>query len=312
MVYIKARIYISLLLILVFLCSCKKVKEYFHDPETEPVRQALKTSAAIGYSVSVAMSVMSGEKPPFVISTGDCSNFPCTFLIYININRDNPLMFSEENTGEIIVAGLRPDEDVAIMTIVCTDINISTQSFTLLSVHTIPVIKDEDRIIAVFSEMDINIGTDNDALLNLDLSQQEIDSEVSRLDRQRPEDLYVAVEQNAWFIDIDQKNTPAYFHDDSYSITGGGQIVEVTGASGGIIQQAMLQVEIEPDCLRNPVYGYALIKNTSVEDRKIPELGTAIFGFHNMCDGRADVTLATGVYLRSNGKSIPLGLNDSF
>lgn len=307
--FAKAKIYISLILILVFLCSCKKVKEYFHDPETEPVRQAIKTSAAIGYSVSVAMSVMAGEQVQHVISTGDCSGFPCTFLLYININRDNPLLFSEGEVGEIIVAGLRPDEDAAIMTIVFTDINISTQSFNLLSVHTIPVIKEEDRIMIVFSEMDINIGSGSDALLELDLSQQEIDSEISRLDRERPEDLYVAVEQNAWFINVNQKNTFADFSDDSYSITGGGQIIEVTGASGGIIQQAMLQVQIESGCQRNPVYGYALIKNTSAEERKFPELGTAIFDFHHACDGMADITLATGVYLRSNGKSVPLGLD---
>jgi hypothetical protein len=308
-VFIKAKIYISLLLILVFLCSCRKVKEYFHNPETEPVRQAIKTSAAIGYSVSVAMSVMAGAQPQHVLSTGECSDFPCTFLMYINIDRDNPLLFSEGEVGEIIVAGLRPDEDVAIMTIVFSDINISTQSFNLLSVHTIPVIKEEDRIMVVFSEMDINIGTDSDALLELDLSQQEINTEISRLDRERPEDLYVAVEQNAWFIEVNQKNTLTDFYDDSYSITGGGQIIEVTGASGGIIQQAMLQVQIESECPRNPVYGFALIKNTSAEERKFPELGTAIFDFHHACDGMVDITLATGIYLRSNGKSIPLGFN---
>jgi hypothetical protein len=306
----KSKICISFLLVLVLLSSCKKVKEYFHDPETEPVRQAIKTSAAIGYSVSVAMSVMSGEQLQHVISVGDCSSFPCTFLMYININQYSPLLFSEGDVGEIIVAGLRPDEDVAIMTIVFSDINISTQSFNLLSVHTIPVIKEYDRIMAVFSEMDINIGSDSDALLELNLSQHEIDSEISRLDREKPEDLYVAVEQNAWFIDINQKNTFSDFSDDSYSITGGGQIVEVTGASGGIIQQAMLQVQIESGCQRNPVNGFALIKNTSAEERKFPELGTAIFAFHNACNGMADITLATGVYLRSNGKSIPLGLND--
>ncbi len=307
--FVKAKIYISLILILIFLCSCKKVKEYFHDPETEPVRQAIKTSAAIGYSVSVAMSVMAGAQPQHVISAGDCRDFPCTFLMYININPDNPLLFSEGEVGEIIVAGLRPDEDAAIMTIVFTDINISTQSFNLLSVHTIPVIKEEDRIMIVFSEMDINFDPDNDALLNLDLSQQEIDSEISRLDRERPEDLYVAVEQNAWFIGVNQKNTLTDFYDDSYSITGGGQIIEVIGASGGIIQQAMLNVQIESECPRNPVTGFALIKNTSAEERKFPELGTAIFGFHHACDGMADITLATGVYLRSNGKSVPLGLD---
>ncbi len=296
-------------MIIIFLCSCRKIKEYFYDPETEPVSQAIKTSAAIGYSVSVAMSVMSGARPPHVISTGDCSGFPCTFLIYININQDNPLLFSEGDVGEIIVAGLRPDENVAIMTVVFTDINISTQSFTLLSVHTIPVIMEEDRIMVVFSEMDINIGSDSDVLLNMDLTPDEVDYEVSRLDRERPQDLYVAVEQNAWFIGIDQKNTLSDFRDDSYSITGGGQIIEVTGASGGIIQQAMLQVELKPDCPRNPVYGYALIKNTSADERKFPELGTAIFSFHGPCDGKADITLATGVYLRSNGKSIPLDLD---
>ncbi|UCH15810.1 MAG: hypothetical protein JSV22_07540 [Bacteroidales bacterium] len=306
----KAKICISLLLVLIFAGSCKKVKEYFHDPETEPVSQVIKTSAAIGYSVSVAMSVMSGEQPPHVISTGDCSNFPCTFLVYINVNQDNPLLFGDGAVGEIVVAGLRPDEDVAIMTIVFTNVNIRTQSFTLLSVHTIPVIKEEDRIMVVFSEMDINFDPDSDALLNLDLSQNEIDSEFSRLERERPEDLYVAVEQNAYFINIDQKNTFDYFSDDLYAITGGGQLIEVIGASGGIIQQAMLNVEIESGCHRNPVDGYALIKNTSAEERRFPELGTAVFDFHDRCDGMADISVATGVYLRSNGKSVPLDLDN--
>ena len=226
---IKIKIYVSLILISLFICSCRKVKEYFHDPETEPIRQAIKTSAAIGYAASVAMSVMSGENPQYVLATGDCSELPCTFLIYVDINQDNPLMFSDGNVGQIIIAGLMADEDAAILTIVLSDIHITTQEFTLLSVHTIPVIREEDKIIAVFSEMDINIGSDSDTLLDMNFSQKEIDAEVSRLDRERPSDLYVAVDQNVWFIDIDQNNTSGYFNDDVYSITGGGQIVEVTG-----------------------------------------------------------------------------------
>ncbi len=306
----RVKIYISLLLILLFIGSCKKVKEYFHDPETEPLRQAIITSAAIGYSASVAMSVMSGEHPQYVVSTGDCSDYPCTFLIYIDINNENPLLFSDGNVGQIVIAGLMADEDAAILTILLSDIHIATQEFTLLSVHTIPVIRDEDKIIAVYSEMDINIGADSDTLLDLDLSQKEIDTEVSRVDRERPSDLYVAVDQNVWFIDIDQNNTYGYFNDDIYSVTGGGQIVEVIGASGGIIHQAMLNVELDAGCHLNPVSGYALIKNTSVEERRIPELGTAVFGFHSHCDGQADVEVATGVYLRANGRSLDLGLGD--
>jgi hypothetical protein len=309
-VFWKSKICISLLLLLFITGSCKKVKEYFHDPETEPLRQAVKTTAAIGYAASVAMSVMSGEDPPYVLATGECSDYPCTFLIYIDINQDNPLLFSDGNVGQIVVAGLMADEDAAIITIVLSDINIATQDFTLLSVHTIPVIRDEGKIIAVFTEMDINIGGDSDTLLNLNLSQKQIDDEISRAHRERPSDLYIAVDENVWFIDIDQNDTYGYLGDDIFTVTGGGQIVEVIGASGGVIHQAMINVELEQGCFLNPVSGYALIKNTSVEERKIPELGTAVFGFHGQCDGLAHVEVATGVYLRANGKSFDMGLGE--
>ena len=70
-----------------------------------------------------------------------------------------------------------------------------------------------------------------------------------------------------------------------------------------------VDVLIENDCQANPRSGYALIKNTSAGGNSLPELGTAILDFHNQCDGMADVSLATGVYIKSNGKSIPLYLN---
>lgn len=306
---IKYKIFVTLIPVLLSVSSCKKVKEYFHDPETEPVAHAVKTSAAIAYSASVAVSVMSGEQLPFVITTGDCSNYPCTSLSLVTVNSSNQVLFSGGSIGEITIAALWPDEDVGIMTIIFTDIDISAQSFTLLSIHTVPVIKEEDRIIVVFSENDINIGSDPDQLLEMDLSQGEIDIELARLEYDTPENLYVAVEQNAWIIAIDHKGTLENFRDDSYLITGGGQIIEVIGASGGIIQQAMLSVELNPYCQSNPVSGFALIKNTKAEEKKIPELGTAVFEFHNHCDGKADVVVATGVYIRSNGKSLPLWLD---
>ncbi len=306
---IRYKISVILFLILLSVISCKKAKEYFHDPETEPVAHAVKTSAAIGYSASVAISVMSGVKLPYVITTGDCNNFPCTSLSLVTVNSNNQVLFSGGSIGEITIAALWPDEDAGIITILFTDINISTQNFTLLSIHTVPVIKKEDRIIVVFSENDINIGSDSDTLLDLDLSQGEIDFELARLEYETPDNLYVAVEQNAWIIAIDQKGTLDNFSDDSYLITGGGQLIEATSVSGGIIQQAMLSVELNPYCQFNPVSGFALIKNIKAEEKKIPELGTAVFEFHNHCDGRADVKIATGVYIRSNGKSLPLNLD---
>jgi len=92
-------------------------------------------------------------------------------------------------------------------------------------------------------------------------------------------------------------------------ITGGGQMIEATSISGGILQQAMLSVELSYDCPLNPVDGFALIKNTSTEDKEIPELGTAVLQFKYKCNGRSDVVIATGVYIKSNGKSVPLSLD---
>ena len=304
------KIVVSLLLLSLLIFSCKKAKKYFHDPETEPIAHVVKTAAAIGYSASIAMSVMAGEQIPFVITTGNCTDFPCISISLVNISNDNQVLFSGGSIGEITIAAFWPDEDAGILSIIFTDINISTQDFTLLNVHTVPVIKEEDKIIVVFAGNDININSDSESLLDLDLSQGEIDFEISRIENERPNDLYVAVKQDAWFIDIDQKATEDYFADDSYWITGGGQIIEATSISGGIIQQAMLHVELNSSCQRNPVSGYALIKNTSVEEKKIPELGTAIMKFHNYCDGLANIQIATGVYLKSNGRSVPLLLDD--
>jgi len=49
---------------------------------------------------------------------------------------------------------------------------------------------------------------------------------MERLNEERPTDAFVAVKQNVWFINIDQKNTFPDFYDDDVIINGGGQILE--------------------------------------------------------------------------------------
>jgi len=298
-------------LIILISDSCKEIEEYFHDPETESITDAIKTSAIIGYSVSTAMSVMEGYHLPNVrIKTG-CQNFPCVSVMLIRIDDTNPFSFSSRETGEVIVAGLWADEETAILTLLLTDFNIHTSTFRLKNIHTIPVIRTLDGKIGVaFAGMDINLNQQSDDLLSFNLLTQEIESEFARLESQRPEDVYVAVEQNAWFIEIDQKNTPGELWDDSYVITGGGQLAEVTDNTTEVVQQAMVDVALEQTCDANPVNGHALIRKVNTEDNKFPELGTAILEFHGYCDGKADIILATGAYIGSNGKSIRLNMQN--
>lgn len=298
-----------LLLPVILLFSCNKEDAYFKDPETESIIHTIKVSSVIGYCSSLAMTVMSGEQLPGVYATRSCSNYPCASLIFVDLNTNITLPFTNDQNGQIVIAGLWTAVNEAILTLFIYDIDISTPEFTLKNVHTFPVTERDGKFLAVFAGMDINLGSNPILPVELNLSDGEINFELDRLDMDSPGDINVAVEQHAYIIEIDQHETVTNLNDDSFIITGGGQLIEVTDNKGGIIQQAMLDVLIEAGCQENPRNGYALIKNTSAGDKTIPELGTAIFDFHSLCDGMADISLATGVYIRSNGKSIPLNFN---
>jgi len=150
--------------------------------------------------------------------------------------------------------------------------------------------------------MDISFNPDTEAILSLNLTTLEIESEWLRLDAPLPNDVYVAVLQNAYFIEIQTNNTRNSLMDDEFAITGGGQLIEVDGNAAEITQQAMVNIKVIPGCLLNPVQGTALLKVTGLEEQGFPELGTVILDCESNCDGTARVLLATGMYAASNGR----------
>jgi hypothetical protein len=117
---------------------------------------------------------------------------------------------------------------------------------------------------------------------------------------------------------VDYQGTYADFFDDTYTINGGAQKVEISNtaneSSSSVYQLAMILTELSPSvCRQNPVGGYALLQvvDMSVNNQNIPEelvLGTALFSFHGECDGKAEITVGTGNYLCSTGKEVNLGL----
>jgi len=252
---------------------------------------------------------MSGETLPGVIATKSCSNFPCASLIFVDLNDHIRIPFTTDENGQIVIAGLWTDVNQAILTLFFYDVDISTSVFTLKNVHTFPVTENNGKYLAVFAGMDINLGSNPILPVELDLSEGEINLELDRLDFDTPGDVSVAVEQHAYIIEIDQQGTGTDLSDDSFVVTGGGQIIEVMDDQGGIIQQGLLDVVIDNQYQLNPINGYALIKNTAAGGTTIPELGTAIFDFHSPCDGMVDITIATGIYIKANGKAIPLVFN---
>ena len=309
-IYLKITIF-SLLIIyiaIVIFISCKKVEEVNQDPEIEPLKQGFKVSAAVGYCASLANTLFRGEDLPDNVLFQSTSNdeYSGSGIMYVTINNNYPLPFNS-NIGQIIIACLWDVSDYSgVITAIFTDIDILEEKYEFRGIHTIPVIEMENgNILTLFAEQDIIIGEGSDTLLNLNLTNPQFNLEMNRLDTEQLNDAFVAVNQNVWFININQNNTMSDIYDDEFTINGGGQIVRVISASGGVLYHAMIGAKfIHNTCEINPIDGIGFIQNFKAGTKL--DLGHIFLNFHDKCDGKAYVEFATGKYLTSNHRNVNL------
>jgi len=290
--------------ILLVFVSCKKIDKYRTEPELEPLKQGISTSVAVAYCASIATAVFKGRDIPenvnYIENTG---------LIHVKIDKSHPLPFNS-SIGDIFIAGIWQGNS-GLISILFADIDILEGDIDLYGLHTVPIIEDyeSDDIIAVFAEQDIVLGYGSDTILDTDhITDALFNTEISRLDAEKPNDVFVAVKQNVWFIDIDQANTLSNVYDDDLVINGGGQIAEVKGESGGILYHAMIDTKINySECSRNPLRGTALSQNFKSGNEIIIDLGNTLLSFHDDCDGKVHIDFASGKYVFYNGKDVSLG-----
>jgi hypothetical protein len=299
------RFNVLILIVILLTFSCKKLEEFKQQPELEPLQQGLKTSTAIGYCASIAVSAFTGKAlPSNVVFNKNLG------MIYVTIDKNHPLPFSK-NTGEILIAGLWQNNG-GIISILFGNVDILEGKVKLYGLYTVPVIKRsiEDDILVVFAKQDIILGYGSDTILNLgNISDLAFNTELNRLNNNKPTDAFVAVKQNVWFINIDQAGTDNNVYDDNIIINGGGQIVEVAGASGGVLYHAMINARINYSiCNKNPIEGFALTQNFKAGGELFIDLGNAFMSFHNQCDGMVHIDFCSGKYISYYGKSIPLNL----
>jgi|GEM_PF-1790421 len=302
---------IVLLLTLLVPTSCKKLSELTQGPELTPLEQGFKTSAAIGYCASIANSAFTGQPLPdnvtFSKSTKD--GYSSAGLLHVAVTNSTPVPFNH-NTGDIYIAGLW-NTNGGVISIIFADIDIFTSQSKFYGLYTVPVIKDQltGKLTTIFAKQDIIIGEGSDTLLDLSLSKPKFDAELNRANQPYPTDAFTAITQNVWFIDIDQKNTLSDAYDDAYEINGGGQIVEANSNSGGVLYHALIQTKFSySQCSQNPSSGVAFIQNLQASGSSV-DLGNITLEFHNACDGKAHVDLATGKYVTANGSALTLNWN---
>lgn len=280
--------------------SCNKLRDYLREPETEIITGTLNSARLTGQAVTLAMAAINGHSVPNISFTRSNNGFPCTAVIGIDLSE-----FPGAPAEKVTIAGIWANESTAVLSMIFNNYDYGSNTFELVGIETIPVIIESDYIHVVLASQEIDLNPDQDALLAIDLDNFQFESELFRLDVPRPGDVYVAVTQKAYFIDVNSAGTLSDITDDSYIISGGGQLIQVENNSAGIVQQAVVDVLISPSCRLNPISGMAILRVIGVEDDGFPELGTAIFELTDNCQGKATVFLATGIYVTANGKNVP-------
>lgn len=294
--------------------KCRRIQDVkdllSKEPEVAAVSKVLKTAIPIAYAVNVAMVAINGDTLPQVTFRQGFTGFPGKGVLYITVSPTYPLPVGSDNSGGILVAGLWSSKDNAVVTVLFSDLNISQGTFQLNSINTFPVQRDGDSLLAVYADQDVN--SVKDTFLVFNLTTGEIQTEYERLLAEKPSDSAVVVEQNAWIIDVGTKGTPTNLNDDVYSLSGAGQYVEASVVNSSVVQLVLIETSFSPTIPRNPFEGRGILRDIDVSTGNtghLPELGTAVLKFHSSNDGKVDILLATGVYIGSTGKSLPLNLD---
>ncbi|KPK87848.1 MAG: hypothetical protein AMS27_01185 [Bacteroides sp. SM23_62_1] len=303
--------------ILIFSCdrmdrTADEVTDFFRPPPVDPVTRIIKISSTVGYCAVAGMAASQG----CTIPNATIMERNGHTLVYLHPDHEFPFPFINSD-GDIIIINLKLDEDLAIMSLFFTESIKMEEGFYLSSMETFPVIYEEDRITAVYAGNDVNVS--NDVSLEIDMDPLWIDIEIGRLDVERPQTEEVAIDQNAWIVDVYHKGTPWNLMDDNYILTGGQQKVEVGNytfhSSTSVMQMAMIETILTTACLQNPSSGFAVLReievNTSSDNHlKDLVLGTVFFTFHQECDGLVKIPLATGNFVTSIGKEYDLRLTE--
>lgn len=278
--------------------------DFFKDPSTEPIKSIIKTTVPLAYAASISMQAVNGNGPTkAVVIGGTCGSYPCTRVVTIAVAAgDFPFEF--ESYSEINVFGLWSSATRAIITTTFPNMYVGSTGLRVSGIGLTPVSMGPNGLKIASTNININVETKP-----TELSAEELQSTYAELDKEPPQNVEISMGMSGWIIEVDDAGTPTDFSDDSYFITGGSQGVNVTSNANasGVLQLAMVRVEMGPACNLNPVGGDLLLNQLAVSGSS-SIIGQAFFFFDNTCDGQANVSFGLGNFIAASGESYPLDL----
>jgi hypothetical protein len=256
------------------------------DVNLTPVEQALGAAVAVGWVVDYAMASAAGSNVPCVGAGVYCGAPDCSGEISVGNGAECVLPMSETAEGAIGVQASWTSADTGVFGMQFGQVKAGKESLVIFGIAGAAAVRSDQRIYIGYAGE--NIKAKNGTLPS------------------------AYIQQTAWLVDIDTRDTALDPTDDHLLITGGTNGAGIDGdnpvaiGSGEISnvesrQMAFIGVEIDPSCPRNPIGGYAIIDGLSLKDPGITGLR-----FHRSCDGEVDVIASLGPAIASSGSSIPI------
>ncbi len=312
--------YLTWLFLFLFLSGCEHLEQkadmiggFFRQPPILPVLEVIQTSVPTGFCATVAMADQLGHTIP----GADVCNYDGLSLIHMENNHEYPLSLLSVPCDEIYILRLGMDEDMCMISSFFVSNDHPSGQQKIYHIGPVPVMLDDQHVRAIFLRN--HVSFQDELNLELNISRGEHDLAIERLKVPNPDDVSVAVEQDAWVIEIMPGNTWTDFSDDKFMVTGGEQdvstISDLEGNAASVLQMAMIGLMIDPACLRNPVSGFTVLREISVEtgsDNRLEDLvlGTILYTFEKSCTGRIKVPVATGSFILSLGQEIEFNMMD--
>ena len=312
--------YLAFLFLILVIPGCEQLEQkadtvsgFFRPPPVLPVLEVLQTCLPTGFCATVAMADQLGQ----IIPDADVRHHNGLSLIHLENQQAFPLSMLPVPCDEIYILRLGMDENMCMVSSFFVSSNHPSGRQQIYHIGPMPVMLDDQHVRAILARNHISF---EDALnLELKISEGEIDVAVKKLRVPNPQDVSVAVEQDAWVMEILPGKTWTDFSDDKIVITGGEQDVQTVsdpqGNAGSVLQMAMIGLTVDPECLKNPVSGFTVLREISVETgihSRLDDLvlGTIFYTFEKSCTGKVKVPLATGSFVLSLGKELDFNLMD--
>jgi hypothetical protein len=314
-----AKKYLAWLFLFLFLSGCEQldqkadsVRGFFRPAPILPVLEVIQTSVTTGFCAVISMADQLGH----IIPEADVYEYNGLSLIHIKNNHKYPLSLIAVTCEEIYILRLGLDEDMCMFSSFFVAKDGSGQG-KIYHIGPVPVMLDDQHVRAIFARN--QVWVEDELNLELKISQGDIDMAFERLRIPKPEDVSVAIEQDAWVIEIEPEGSWTDFSDDKFMISGGEQEVSALsdpdGNAASVLQMAIIGMLIEPACLRNPVAGFSVLREINVDtgnDKKLEDLvlGTIFYTFTESCTGRIKVPVATGSFMLSLGQELEFNMMD--